>query len=89
LHEEEELSSAERRKLQKEKEAQERRTRRQREALEETIAALEGDIAEIETELCREENVTDHVKLAELSQMLADKKEKLEETYEEWLILQE
>ena len=83
------MSSAERRKLQKEKEAQERRTKRQREALEKTIETLEEEIAEIEADLCREEYLTDHVKLAELSQMLADKKEKLEETYENWLILQE
>jgi len=89
LEEEDGLSSAERRKLQKEKEAQERRTRRQREALEKAIETLEEEIADIESELCREENVTDHVKLAELSQMLADKKEKLEESYENWLILQE
>lgn len=84
-----EMSSAERRKLQKEKEAEERRLKRHREALEAEIEALEGDISGLEAELCRQEVITDHVKLAEISAMLTEKKNDLDEKYEKWLELQE
>jgi len=86
---EEELSSAERRKLQKEQEAHERRIKRQREALEAEIAGLEDEINELEQEICKPEIATDHVKLAELGQMLSDKKHSLEEKYEKWLEIHE
>ena len=84
-----EMSSAERRKLQKEKEAEERRLKRHREALEAEIEVLEGDISGLEAELCKQEVITDHVKLAEISAMLTEKKNDLDEKYEKWLELQE
>ena len=84
-----ELSSAEKRRLQKEKEAEERRIKRQKEALEEGIAQLEEDVAALEAEICKEEVATDHVKLAKLSGELCDKRQVLENKYEEWMELQD
>ena len=87
--EEEKLSSAERRRIQKEKEARERRLKRRREALESDIQTLEEDIAELENAVTLEENMTDHKKLAEIGSLLEEKRNLLEEKYEEWLVLQE
>ena len=84
-----ELSSAERRRIQKEKEAEERRLKRHREKLEKEIQELEDSIKELEEELCREDVVKDHVKLAEISKALTEKKDDLDEKYESWLQLQE
>ena len=84
-----EMSSAERRRLQKEKEAEELRLRRHREALESEIQALETEISELENRLCMPEIITDHVKLAEISKELTEKKDELDERYEKWLQLQE
>ena len=83
------MSSAERRRLQKEKEAEERRLRRHREKLEKEIQEAEDAIKELEGELCREDVITDHVKLAEISRALTEKKDELDEKYESWLSLQE
>lgn len=83
------VSAAERRRIQKEKEAEERRLRRHREALEVEIGALEKDIKDLESELCREDVITDRVKLAEISKSLTEKKDLLDEKYEKWLELQE
>ena len=82
------LSSAEERKRKKEREAQERRLRRNREKLEEEIAGLEEKIADLEGQLTLEENITDHVKLADLAKKLAENKELLDEKYEAWMELQ-
>ncbi len=84
-----ELSSAEKRRLQKEKEAEERRIKRQKEALEKDIAQLEEDVAALEAEICKEEVATDHVKLAKLSSELCDKRQVMENKYEEWMELQD
>ena len=84
-----ELSSAERRRLQKEKEAEERRLMRHREKLEKDIQELEDSIKALEEELCREDVAKDHVKLAEISKALTEKKDDLDEKYESWLQLQE
>jgi len=86
---EEELSSAEKRRIQKEKEAEERRIRRQKEALETEIEKLEGEISQLEEEVCKPEIMTDYEKLAEISARLEDKRNALEEAYDQWLILQE
>lgn len=84
-----EMSSAEKRRLQKEREAEERRIARQKEALEQEIRALEEGITQLEAEVCKVENATNHVKLAQISGELADKKKNLEERYERWIELQE
>ncbi|HIU26700.1 MAG TPA: ABC-F family ATP-binding cassette domain-containing protein [Candidatus Copromorpha excrementigallinarum] len=83
------LSAAERRRLQKEREAEERRLRRRKEALEEEIESLERDIKNLEEQVSLQENMTDHVKLAEISGALEKKRKTLEEKYENWLQLQE
>ena len=83
------MSSAEKRKLQKAKEAEERRLERQKKALEEEIETLEAEISSLEQEVCLEENMTDHEKLAALSDTLSQKREALEEAYDKWLQLQE
>lgn len=85
----EEMSSAERRKLQKAREAEERRLERQKKALEEEIEKLETEISSLEQEVCLEENMTDHEKLAALSNTLSEKRASLEEAYDKWLQLQE
>jgi ATP-binding cassette subfamily F protein 3 len=86
---EEELSSAEKRRIQKEKEAEERRIKRQKEALEKEIETLETKISELEEEVSKPEIMTDYEKLAEISSRLETKKAALEEAYDQWLILQE
>ncbi len=87
--EEENLSAAERRQLQKKKEAAERRLKRQREAAEEEIAALEEEIEGLQQELARPEVMTDAGKLQKLSDALADRQERLDAAYEKWVELQE
>lgn len=86
---EENLSSSERRRLQKERESEERRKKRLREKLETDIAELENDINALEIAVGLKENMTDHEKLADISGKLAQKRGELDEKYEEWLELQE
>ena len=83
-----ELSSAEKRKLQKEREAEERRLERRKQKLEKDIEQLEEEIKALEEQVGNPEIMTDHEKLAEISTTLQQKREKLEEEYEEWLELQ-
>ena len=83
-----ELSSAEKRKLQKEREAEERRLERRKQKLEKDIEQLEEEIKALEEQVGNPEIMTDHEKLAEISTALRQKREKLEEEYEEWLELQ-
>lgn len=83
-----ELSSAEKRKLQKEREAEERRLERRKQKLEKDIEQLEEEIKALEEQVGEPEVMTDHEKLAEISTVLRQKREKLDEEYEEWLELQ-
>ena len=83
------VTSAEERRLKKQQEAEERRLARRKEALEKTIAETEEKISELEAELGREEIMTDHEKLAEISGQLDECRKVLDEAYEEWLELQE
>lgn len=83
------LSSAEKRRLQKEKESGERRLKRMKEQLEKEIGILEEDINGLEIAVCLKENMTDHKKLAEISEALNEKRQQLDEKYEKWLELQE
>ena len=85
---EEQLSSAEERRKKKEEEAEARRLKRRKEALEASISNIEEEIREIEKLVCREDIMTDHVKLAELSEKLDSKRAELDRDYEEWLELQ-
>lgn len=79
----------EERRVAKEQQARQRRKERRIAALEEQIAALEEEIAGLEAELGKESLITDHIKLAELSQLLSEKKETLEESFMEWAELSE
>ena len=83
------LSSAERRRLQKEKEAEERRRKRKRERLENEIAEREEEIDRINEELTKEEIMTDHEKLAELSTRLEELRAQVDERMADWLELEE
>lgn len=83
-----ELSSAEKRKLQKEREAEERRLERRKQKLEKDIEQLEEEIKDLEEQVGKPEIMTDHEKLAEISSTLRQKREKLDEEYEEWMELQ-
>lgn len=83
------LSANEQRKLKKEEDARERRRKRQLEAAEKQIEKLEAHISQIEEDLCKDEIVTDHGKLTELSRELDETKEKLAIEYEKWMELQE
>ncbi len=85
---EEPLSSAELRKKKKEEEAEQRRIQRRKETLETSISNIEEEIKEIEEMVCREDVMTDHVRLAKLSEKLTAKRTELNRNYEEWLELQ-
>ncbi|MBQ1228855.1 MAG: ABC-F family ATP-binding cassette domain-containing protein, partial [Firmicutes bacterium] len=79
-----ELSAAEQRALNKQREAEERRQARLIAKLEEEIAALEAERDEIEAQLSAEANMNDYELLAQLSARHAEVNSKLEETYEEY-----
>lgn len=83
------LSVSQQRRQKKEQEARERRKQRMQTKLEEEIAELEERIRQIEEALCLEENMTDHVKLNELSQEMEQNREILSEKYEQWVEIQE
>ena len=83
------MSAAEERRLKKEKEAEERRLRRRRESLEAEIERLEAEIESIQEQLQQPEVMTDRAKLTELSDKLAEDRQALDASYEQWLELQE
>lgn len=85
---EENLSSAERRKLQKEREAEERRLERRKQQLEKNIGVLEDEIKQLEEQVGDPDIMTDHEKLAAISSSLQQKRDQLDAEYEEWLELQ-
>ena len=64
------LSSAEERALKKKQEAEERRAAREKERLEKLIEECENAITANEAEMCREENLTNHQYLTELSEKM-------------------
>ena len=86
---EEKLSVNEQRLLKKEEEARERRLKRERQEAEHNIETLEAQVLRIEEDLCREDVMTDHAMLRELSQKLDEAREALSREYEKWLELQE
>ncbi|MBQ6900862.1 MAG: ABC-F family ATP-binding cassette domain-containing protein [Firmicutes bacterium] len=80
----ENLSAAQLRTLNKQREAEERRKARLVARLEEEIAALEEESADIEAQMCAEENMNDYELLAKLSTRHEELAKKLEEVYEEY-----
>ena len=83
------LSSAEERRLKKEKEAEERRLRRKKESIEAEIEKLEEEARGLAAELADPEVASDAGRLSEISREMEENKEKLDECYEKWLELQE
>lgn len=81
------LSPAEERTLKKKKEAEERRRAREKERLESLIEELEDNIAQIEGEMCRPENLANTGLLTELDEKVKDLRVKLEEAYDNWMEL--
>lgn len=79
------LSSAEMRRRQKKKEAEERRFARNKVKLEKEIGMLEDEIGNLEGELIREEVATDYKRLAEISEELKEKRKLMDEKYELWI----
>ena len=79
------LSSAEERALKKKQEAEERRAAREKERLEKLIEECENAITANEAEMCREENLTNHQYLTELSEKNEELRKTLDDAYEKWL----
>ena len=77
----------EQRLLNKKRETEERRDAKQKSNLETEILELEEKITAIEVEMCKEENLTNHVLLADYSRELEELKQKLENNYMRWLEL--
>ena len=77
--------SKEERFLKKQQEAEERRTRREKEALEKQIEELESRIAEREQLMCTEEVLADLERLRELDEAVKQDRAELDIVYEKWL----
>lgn len=77
--------SALRRAKRKEIQAEERRTRREKERLEEFIKQHEAYIHQNEKEMCKPENLSDFELLAELAAENEKLHKELEEAYESWI----
>ena len=83
------LSAEEQRRLNKQIEAEERRIRRKKEALEAQMADLEAEIEELETKMCDPDNSSDYGLLAELGTKIEEAKAKHDEAMEEWMLLED
>ena len=77
--------SAEDRKLKKEAEAARRRQQRELEELENAIQELEIRIHDIEEEMCRDDVLSDYLRLDALSEELEQAKDKLSDYYDRWM----
>ena len=78
------LSAAEQRAMNKQREAEERRRQRLLEKLEAEIAELEEKDAELQQQLCSHENMSDYELLAKLSREHEEVTARLAEAYDEW-----
>ena len=83
------LDAKTQRQMNKQKEAEERRKRRQIEKLEAEIEEMEGQIAQLETEMADEKNASDFEAMTKLSREHEEVSAKLEEAFEAWTVLQE
>ena len=84
---EDELSSEERRRLNKQIEAQQRRAAREKQALEEQLIRFEEEIKDIETKMCSEENISDYELLEQLGKELEELKSRNEEAFERLILM--
>ena len=82
------LTAEEQRRLNKEKEAEQRRRTRRRENLENEISKIEAKIKELEAAICLPENASDYQMLADLSRELEENKLRHDEALEEWMELE-
>jgi len=83
------LSAEEQRRLNKQIEAEERRIRRRKEALEAQMIQLEGHIDELEAQMMDPQNSADYGLLADLGRRLEEVKATHDEVMEEWLLLED
>ena len=83
------LSAEEQRRLNKQIEAEERRIRRKKEALEAQMADLEAEIEELENKMCDPNNSSDYGLLAELGTKIEEAKAKHDDAMEEWMLLED
>ncbi len=81
--------AAQQRRLNKEREAEERRRARLSEKLEAEISELEDKISELEHNLCKPENMSDYELLARLGSEREEAEKRLAEAYDEWAKVQE
>ena len=81
------LSAAEERILNKQRQTEQRRLKRQKEKLEHDIESTEQKIDEIQQEMCQPEVLADHKRLNELSDDLNTAKAELDELYEKYMEL--
>ena len=84
-----ELSSKEERILKKEEEAKQKKVKRLKNALEEEITNLEGELAKMSQKFSDENISKDHKKLEELSKKYSEIEQTLEDRYTEWMKLYE
>ena len=83
------LSAEEQRRLNKQIEAEERRIRRRKEALENQMIELEEEISVLEAKMCDPENSSNYGLLAELGTKIEEAKSKHDEVMEEWMMLED
>lgn len=83
------LSAEEQRRLNKQIEAEERRIRRKKEALELQMADLEAEIQKLEQEMCDPGNSSNYGLLAELGSKIEEAKASHDMAMEEWLLLED
>ena len=81
------LSAAEERILNKQRQTEQRRLKRQKEKLEHDIESTEQKIDEIQQKMCLPEVLADHKRLNELSDDLNTAKAELDELYEKYMEL--
>ena len=78
------VSAREQRELKKKQETEQRRLRRESERLEKLIEQLEQEIEDIQERMSDPALAADHVKLADLAEIMEDRKNELEDAYEKW-----
>ena len=83
------LSAEEQRRLNKQIEAEERRIRRRKEALENQMIELEDEIADLEKQMCDPDNSSNYGLLADLGTKIEEAKAKHDEVMEEWMMLED
>lgn len=84
-----ELSAADRRKLNKEIEAKQRKAQREKQSLENEILELEEKIKSIESKMCLEENLSNYELLTSLGTELEQAKSDYEKKFEKLIMLEE